>query len=128
MSLSHADQIWNRTALEDGADFPRRGDSALAALLQAHGLVMNGGIYQAIECLSADELTAAVEGYNSFGLATVEDVFEAAASGLLSPWTSETELAANKPYSGLVPKDRFLVQAFQDVFRARPHDFSPIAA
>ena len=52
MQLSLADQIWNRAALESGGPAAREGDRALAALLLAHGMVMNGGVGHALEVLS----------------------------------------------------------------------------
>lgn len=88
---------------------------------------MNGGVHHSVECLSAGELAAAIQGYIFFGLASVGDVFQSAATGPLSPWTSETESAANEAYGRLVPDDGFLDQAFQTVLRARPDDFAPLA-
>ena len=61
-------KVWNRAALHRGGDSPRPGDSALAALLLAHGYAMNGGVAHAAECLGSDELRAACEGYAFFGL------------------------------------------------------------
>jgi hypothetical protein len=42
--MTNADEVWNRAALEGGGPEPREGDVALATLLRAHGLAMNGGV------------------------------------------------------------------------------------
>jgi hypothetical protein len=59
--LTDADKIWNRAC---GADPLRTlpGDRALTDLLHPHGLVMNGGVLHAAECMSADELSDAESG------------------------------------------------------------------
>ena len=68
MKLSPQDQIWNRACLESGGTSPRTGDQALAALLLSHGLVMNGDVVHALECLSDSEIAAAIRGFEYFGL------------------------------------------------------------
>lgn len=127
MSQSRADAIWNRAALEDGGVHPGAGDSALASLLLAHGYVMNGGVHHAIECLSAEELAAAVAGYSYFGLSSVGEVLTSAAHGSLSPWTDASEHTANEAYWRLVPNDESLARAVETVLSERPHDFARIA-
>jgi hypothetical protein len=65
--LTEADMIWNRACGED----PLRslpGDRALADLLRAHGLVMNGGVLHAVEILTPTELSDAESGYRFYGL------------------------------------------------------------
>ena len=61
MKMTSADRVWNRAALEAGGDSPGLGDRALASLLLVHGLVMNGGVHRAIECVEPAELVAAVD-------------------------------------------------------------------
>ena len=72
-----ADIIWNR-ACEGGGRNPSTGDHALAALLKAHGLAMNGGIMHAVECLDASELADAESGYRFFDLGAVADLLSRA--------------------------------------------------
>jgi hypothetical protein len=48
-ALLLADHVWNRAALDGGGPKPRDGDRALADLLLAHGLIMNGGLGHALE-------------------------------------------------------------------------------
>jgi hypothetical protein len=64
--LSLADRIWNRACGQD----PLRtlpGDRALADLLFAHGLAMNGGVLHAVECLTESELSDAQAGFSYSG-------------------------------------------------------------
>jgi hypothetical protein len=68
MKLSRQDLIWNRATLKSGGSVRCAGDTALAALLLAHGLIMNGGVEHALECMSQSELLAALAGYRYFGL------------------------------------------------------------
>jgi hypothetical protein len=59
--MTQADMIWNRACGEDSLR-ALPGDRALADLLNAHGLAMNGGVLHAIECMSAEELSEAEAG------------------------------------------------------------------
>jgi len=121
------DQIWNRAALERGGDAPRAGDQALAALLVVHGLVMNGGVHHAIECVAATELAAAADGYAFFGLNEVATFFRRAAEDpVLSKWTNDTEVKANLRYENMIPSDSYLRARFKEVLHARADEFSPI--
>lgn len=127
MGVSVADQVWNRAALESGGKSPGPGDRALAALLLAHGLVMNGGVHHALECLDSSEVFAAADGFAYFGLDAVAAFFrEAASDPVLAEWTEQTEPVANERYWGLVPDDSYLESRFQAVFRERPKEFSPV--
>ena len=65
--VRYQDLIWNR-ASEGGGANPQAGDLALAALLRAHGLTMNGGVLHAVERLQPSELQDAASGYRFFGL------------------------------------------------------------
>ena len=47
--MNKATQIWNRALADYGLAGPALGDRALAAMLLAHGLVMNGGVLHAVE-------------------------------------------------------------------------------
>lgn len=67
-ALSEADRVWNRAAMERGGEQPRQGGVALASLLFLHNLAMNGGLLDAIERLSRDEIDQAVSGFRYFGL------------------------------------------------------------
>ena len=127
MKMTSADRVWNRAALEAGGDSPGLGDRALASLLLVHGLVMNGGVHHAIECVEPTELVAAVDGYAFFGFDEVAEFFRgASAVPVLSTWNDDTEVTANRRYWDMVPDDSHLVARFEEVFRERPEQFAPL--
>src|SRR5688500_7625383 len=118
--LSLANRIWNRAAMESGGPAAREGDRALAALLLAHGMVMNGGVGHALEVLSPDELAAAAGGYRFFGLEGVAALLEWAAGA------AEDEVdRADSTYGEIVPNDQTLVERFEAFYRISPEAFAP---
>lgn len=144
--LTETDLIWNR-ACEGGGSNPRRGDRALAALIRAHGLAMNGGVLHAVECLSKPELLDAESGYRFFGFGSVADLIRRArqfseadtrsgrATGLLSRIrrlfraaddleTQESQL--DSEYAALIPDDSVLLERFQEHWRTHASDFAPL--
>lgn len=58
--------IWNRAALEAGGPAPGDGDRALAAMLAAHRLIMNGGVLHTVGVLDATAVAAACAGFEYF--------------------------------------------------------------
>jgi hypothetical protein len=122
-------RVWNRAALEDGGISPNAGDRALASLLLLHGLIMNGGVHHAIDCVGPLKLLAAADGYAYFGFPDVCAFFRgAAADPTLLAWTDRTEIVANQRYSEMVPDDSHLLARFEEVFRERRDQFAPIEA
>lgn len=119
MDLPVEVRVWNRAALESGGAEPREGDRALAALLLAHGLVMNGGVHHAVEVLSEDEIRAAISGFGFFSLAAVGRLFEEA--------KTLDEEAANQRYWALIPDDEAIDRRFRVVFLSSPDAFAPPA-
>ena len=127
MSLSVADQVWNRAAMEGGGDSPGPGDRALASLLLLHGLAMNGGIHHAIECVSPAELSAAIDGFSYFGLGDMAQWLRSAHSDpLLKKWTDHTETLAVSRYAEFIPSDAYLAERFEAVYRDRPTEFAAV--
>ena len=125
--MSVADRVWNRAALESGGGSPGPGDRALAALLLAHGLAMNGGIHHALDVLSESEWAAAVDGFEFFGLTETAAFLHGASSDpMLLRWTEQTEHAANRRYAELVPDEDQLARHFEAVFGERSDQFSPL--
>jgi hypothetical protein len=123
MNLSREDQIWNRACLESGGASPAAGDQALAALLLAHNLAMNGGVVHALECLSAPEVSAAIAGFNYFGLLGASQVFQLAPDD-----SEETEERFNQMYWAAVPGDETINTAFRIKFLSSPEAFAPIGS
>ena len=113
-------EIWNRAAIELGGPNPGIGDRALAAVLLAHGAVMNGGVAHAIELLSKEELAAAISGFNYFAL-------PAAAQALSVPFPSQDETlnAADQDYWRAVPNDDTLLHAFRLNLLSTPEAYAP---
>lgn len=91
--------VWNRAAMLSGGSSPREGDIALSALLRVHGLVMNGGVFHALEVVAEDELRASCAGFRYFGFGLVAEVLEAARR---EEWTAESEERVNGAYWKLV--------------------------
>jgi hypothetical protein len=128
MNHSHADKIWNRAAMDEGGDKPLEGDIALAAMLLAHGLIMNGGVHHAVECLDADELDCAMKGYSFFEFAETVGLLSSISEGAeLSEWNEENELTANKTYNRLIPDDETIGKRFEEKFRVHPEVFNSIS-
>jgi hypothetical protein len=125
MELKPSDRVWNRAALRENPESWLPGDRALAALLLAHGHVMNGGVFHAIELLSEDELDEAIAGYQFFGLDSVQKVFvhakDMARKGEeIGPY----EAVFNSDYQKLIPSDAALGFAFEQHFNNNPQDYA----
>ncbi len=113
--------------MESGGDCPGPGDRALASLLLLHGLAMNGGIHHAIECLSPEDLAAAIDGFSYFGFDEMSLwLGNAERDPLLRVWADDTEGPAIDRYAELIPDDAFLATRFEGLYRERPSEFAPI--
>jgi hypothetical protein len=127
MQTTSADRIWNRAALQAGGDSPRPGDRALASLLLVHGLVMNGGVHHALECIDPEALAAAADGYAWFGFDDVAEFFRGAPDDpVLSNWTEDNEVAACRRYAEMIPADSSLVARLHEAYRDRVDQFAPV--
>lgn len=124
--LTESDMIWNRACGED----PLRtlpGDRALADLLRAHGLVMNGGVLHAVECLAVSELTDAQCGYRYFGLETVAALLSRAKTILEADDDSELiEQELDQTYLNMIPDDDLLVERFEQHWQRSPSEYAPL--
>ena len=121
LKLDRQSQIWNRACLESGGATPGAGDVALASLLLAHGLAMNGGVAHAIECLSKPELAAAIAGFNYFGLTDASRVF-----GERPDDSEDSEERLDMMYRAAVPSEQTLTHAFRVKLISTPSAFAPI--
>ena len=126
--LTEADMIWNRACGED----PLRslpGDRALADLLRAHGLAMNGGVLHAVECLTAEELTDAEAGYRYVVLGEVASLLSRARKLFETGEDLERhQQQLDREYADLIPSDSSLVECFEKRLQANPSDFAPLRA
>ncbi|NLE96811.1 MAG: DUF4375 domain-containing protein [Propionibacterium sp.] len=120
--MSDPDTIWNRAAEGTGGE---EGDDALAALLVLHGMVMNGGLVNAIEVAEEEELHAAVEGYRFFGLDDAADLIVETQSALDNDADPEIlETMKDGEFYDLVPDDETVYDAFAAKLRDEPSAFA----
>jgi hypothetical protein len=124
--LTEADKIWNRACGEE----PMRslpGDRALADLLRAHGLVMNGGVLHAVECLTAGELRDCQQGYRFYGLDGVASLLSRARSAFEGGGDlAEDEQRLNALYTAMIPSDSSVVERFEKHLKSSPSDYAPL--
>lgn len=133
MSWGPADDVWNRACAEAGRpkELVAPGDRALADMVLAHSLAMNGGVLHAVECLDPAELIGAVAGYRYFGLVDAAQVIEDTAiawnDGEHDADAAERlELDAEARYALVVEDDQVLVDAFKARYAREPTAFAPI--
>ncbi len=117
--------VWNRAAQQHGGKTPRGGDAALAGLLVAHGLVMNGGVLYAARALSTRELAGACDGYRFFGFDAVATLLEGAAEATETRGTAE-RLSAE--YARWIPNDEAIVRRFEHHFAEHRDFYAPTNA
>ncbi len=124
--LTQAYMNWNRACGED----PLRslpGDRALADMLYAHGLIMNGGVLHAIECLTASELSDAKAGYSYFGLEAVTSVLSRARAHFENDSDlGEHESQLDSQYIDLIRSDSVLVERFEQRLKLKPVEFASL--
>lgn len=107
--------------MESGGSTPLPGDSALTALLAAHGMVMNGGVGHVFDTLDAAERSAGAAGFRFFGFDAVARLLERAEEQSEEQWES-----LDSEYAGLIPSEDALDEAFKRLFADKPHLFAPI--
>jgi hypothetical protein len=124
--LAESSLVWNRACGSDPvANYA--GDCALRAMLRAHALVMNGGVLHAVECLTADDRTAAESGYRFYDADEIAALLSRAAAVLEAGQSLaiyEPEL--NREYWKLVPDDGTLVERFNRHFTTCPTAYAPL--
>ena len=126
--LTKADLIWNR-ACGDNQVRSLAGDRALADLLRAHGLAMNGGVLHAVECLTASELSAAEAGYRFYGLDTVASLLSRARTIVKKGEDLEAyERKLDREYADLIPSDSSLVERFEKHLALNPAEYAGLRA
>lgn len=124
--MSNLDQIWNRAVDGEGEG---DGDLALAAALVLHGMVMNGGLLDALESIDPEELAEAKEGFRWLGLDGVADLVirvEAEATDLEggdAEALEDLELSADDDYYALVPDDETLQDVLAKRYKEEPEAF-----
>lgn len=123
--LTKADRVWNRVCTYPEPPGLRRGDKALYAMLRAHGLICNGGVYHCVkDCLNAKELQAAMDGYRYFGLEQAAKVIKRAQR---SAWTGRSEGAMDRAYDKIIHTDSVLVRIFEEHYAKHSEAYAPIS-
>jgi hypothetical protein len=128
--MDRADEIWNRAALDDGGASPSEGDRALAAALHLHAAAMSGGVLDAVETMSPEELDAAEAGFRWLHVPTVAELLSRVrrqvAQGVLedTEQAARLEFSAEDAYSEAIENDAALEAAFKARLRTDPDAFS----
>ena len=123
--LTKADLIWNRGCNGEITD-PLAGDMALAAMLLAHNLAMNGGVLHAVGYLEPEDLADAESGYRYFGLAAAADLLREAKT--ISETVEDLDLLEaelDRRYRALIPDDSALVERFEASLHRNPAEYAP---
>ncbi len=119
--------VWNRAAMGNTPAQPARGDAALAMLLRAHGLVMNGGVLHAAEVMEEQDFRGAIAGYLFFGLTSVANLLARARALPRGPADlGMQEALLDSEYHDLVPDDSFLFAILEGHLNAHPEEFSAV--
>ena len=127
-----ADTIWNRAALESGGSTPGEGDRALAAALLLHNSAMSGGLLDAVENLTDEELDAAEAGYRWLHVPAASEaiasVRRAIADGALDDpeRASAIEMSADNHYDEAIENDAALDNAFRARLGTDPDAFAAV--
>lgn len=127
--MTNLDLIWNRAAEGKGTG---DGDLALAAVLVLHGMVMNGGVLNAVETIDAEDLADGKEGFRWLGLEQVADLLtriEAEAAEIDhgdDEARDDLEVHADDDYYALLPDDAALDEAFRARYAEEPDAFDPL--
>ena len=88
---------------------------------------MNGGVLDAIESLSPDELAAAQAAYSHFGLAFVTTLIGAAREAIHQDQDLDIlEPKLDQDYWAVIPDDGTLVNAFTAHFNGNAGEYSPL--
>jgi hypothetical protein len=127
-----ADTIWNRAALESGGPMPGAGDHALAAALRLHSSAMSGGVLDAVENMTDEELDAAEAGYRWLHVPAASEaiaaVRRAIADGALDDpdRASALELSSENHYDEAIEDDAALDNAFRARLGTDPDAFAAL--
>jgi hypothetical protein len=122
----YATRVWNRAATEGGGPDPGTGDEMLTALLLAHGQIESGGVLNAFDVLSPDQVAEAVRGYRYFGLTDAAAFLEREAAVPEDDRADEDEARLDKTYNeDLVPTDSVFDEPLARRLSESPGDFAP---
>jgi len=147
MNDSTVIDIWNRASDGMGVGQLGKGDRALGALLLAHGLIMNGGVFDAVTIMTQDDFTKtisrfkfsreaigeyhffdeALAGYGFFGLGAISELL-VRAKDLLNTEEDIGSLEAffDSEYQRILPNDISLFSIYEKCLVDTPHEFAAL--
>jgi hypothetical protein len=129
--MDAADEVWNRAAMAGGGPEPRQGDAALTSVLGVHNMAMSGGLLDAVERSTPDQLDAAEEGFRWLRMEAAADVVamvrrEVQDGALDDDHAEALEERADDEYGRVVATDQTLFDAFLARFAEEPQTFAPV--
>jgi hypothetical protein len=130
--MDAAHEVWNRAAMSSGGPAPRQGDASLASVLGVHSLAMSGGLLNAVEQATPDQLDAAEAGYRWLQLDAAADVIGMVRREIETGALDDDDRAdaleghADDEYGQVVPTDQTLVDAFQARWIEVPDAFAAV--
>jgi len=90
---------------------------------------MNGGVFHAVECLTADELSDAESGYRFYGLDGVASLLARARTLLDADEDLEFyESQLDNEYADSIPDDASLGMRFKQHLKGNPSEYAPLRA
>jgi hypothetical protein len=113
--------IWNRAAMAGGGPAPGPGDTALAAALRLHNMIMSGGLDHALDILTPEDFASAANGFRYLQLTDVAELVEQAQHAPSNDLLEDLDAR----YSALIPRDQVIGDQLQAVLQQRPDDFAP---
>lgn len=124
--------IWDRAlGFSESGVGKGPGDTALAAVLLAHGMVMNGGVLHAVEGLEPTELEQVIAGYRRLGAESTAQLFESVRAqlgegALDDPSRAEAlEIESDRHYADAIADDEALEQMVRNDVARHPGDYDP---
>jgi hypothetical protein len=114
--------IWNRAAMAGGGPAPGPGDTALAAVLRLHNMIMSGGLDHALDILTPRDFASAASGFRYLQLSNVAELLEQAQGAPSDDLLEDLDAR----YSTLIPQDQVIADQLQALLQQHPDDFAPV--
>jgi hypothetical protein len=118
--MAEVEQAWNRACATEPGTGP--GDRHLHALLDVHGMLMNGGVDHAVEVKTAEQFARAADACDYLGLPEVTALLRRMPGSEL---TDEAEAELSSAYWSQA-EDSLLYAAFKRRWEQAPGDFAPL--
>ncbi|MFC3989330.1 DMP19 family protein [Actinoplanes siamensis] len=115
------DEVWKRACAHRGGGV---GDRHLSALLLVHGAMLNGGAATVAVGFDPEDLRAAVEACEYFGLNGLANLFREIPAAADS---EDDERRLDTLFRDMDPEGIMLPAAFEDRYHTTPEDFAPVA-